>query len=165
MPDKICAFPKCGKKVRARGYCSTCYYRLARRGTLRINTQTQKWKHRLSNVNQTDKTATCANCGEVKIVRRGAHSKQWRCSVDANARSKERKRKVRQVKKDRLLDHCEICNSKNSLCWDHDHKTDLFRGTLCNDCNIALGLFKDDPNRCVAAANYLKRAYEQGSPL
>jgi len=38
---------------------------------------------------------------------------------------------------------------------DHSHKTGKTRGLLCNACNSGLGMFKDTPKFCVAAARYL----------
>jgi len=56
---------------------------------------------------------------------------------------------------------CKICgihSSKlsKSLNVDHDHKTKIFRGLLCTQCNQALGLFKDDIEVIKNAVNYLK---------
>src|SRR2546426_11979458 len=55
---------------------------------------------------------------------------------------------------------CAICKEKprrSRLAVDHIQGTDEVRGLLCNLCNPALGLFKDDPDRLEAAIKYLKR--------
>ena len=41
------------------------------------------------------------------------------------------------------------------LTKDHDHKTGKWRGVLCRRCNMALGLFDDDPVRMLKAADYV----------
>ena len=40
---------------------------------------------------------------------------------------------------------CEIpnCGSTKKICFDHDHKTNEFRGWICDNCNKALGHVKD----------------------
>lgn len=52
---------------------------------------------------------------------------------------------------------CDICKkeckTKKSLSVDHDHETGIVRGLLCNSCNRAIGMLKDDPI-------VLKNAYE-----
>lgn len=56
---------------------------------------------------------------------------------------------------------CAICGCSpkerhpGKLCIDHDHKTGEVRGLLCTQCNIAIGLFKDDPKLLKAAIKYL----------
>lgn len=163
LSKQICSTPSCGKAVTARGYCVACYYRKLRHGNLEPGSQTKRWKHRLSKIDEVSKTAVCAHCGEVKIIRRGANSKQWRCSTDANYRSREYKKAYRQDKKSQLTDHCEICDTKENLCWDHNHQTGLFRGTLCSNCNKAIGLFLDNPALCIKASEYLVGKSEQSS--
>lgn len=39
---------------------------------------------------------------------------------------------------------------------DHCHQTGKFRGFLCNECNIALGKFGDDPEVLRNALRYLE---------
>ena len=41
---------------------------------------------------------------------------------------------------------------------DHCHKTGVVRGLLCANCNRALGLLADDPERMLAAAHYLQES-------
>ena len=56
-------------------------------------------------------------------------------------------------------DNCQICGcTMTKKCIDHDHKTKKIRGVLCNNCNTALGLFKDDPVRIENAIRYLEQA-------
>lgn len=64
-------------------------------------------------------------------------------------------------------DVCAICGGSNesgrSLAVDHDHGCcsgnqacgTCVRGLLCSNCNMALGLFKEDPARLKAAVAYL----------
>ncbi len=55
---------------------------------------------------------------------------------------------------------CAICGDKpkiGRLAVDHVHGTDKVRGLLCNLCNPALGLFKDDPVRLAKAIACLKK--------
>ncbi len=58
---------------------------------------------------------------------------------------------------------CAICNQLptgkghcSRLHVDHCHKTGKVRAMLCNNCNHGLGHFRDEPERLVAAANYLR---------
>ena len=37
---------------------------------------------------------------------------------------------------------------------DHDHATGKVRAVLCHQCNTALGLLGEDPNRMIALASY-----------
>ena len=53
-------------------------------------------------------------------------------------------------------DCCEICETKNNLCYDHDHKTMEFRGVLCSSCNKGLGNFEDTLEGVMKAVKYLE---------
>lgn len=57
---------------------------------------------------------------------------------------------------------CALCGKtqeeeKSALCVDHNHETGQIRDLLCRVCNRALGLFKDDPQLLIRAAEYLER--------
>jgi len=58
---------------------------------------------------------------------------------------------------------CSICGAlhipgrRTGLVIDHDHKTKIFRGLLCQTCNRALGLLKDNIKILKKAIRYLKK--------
>lgn len=57
---------------------------------------------------------------------------------------------------------CGICNRRlyskryKAFCVDHCHATGEIRGLLCHNCNRALGMFQDDPDRLHRAAEWVK---------
>ena len=57
---------------------------------------------------------------------------------------------------------CKLCgstgpgNGHEYFCVDHHHGSGRVRGLLCHNCNTAIGLLKDDPVLCEAAAVYLR---------
>jgi len=56
---------------------------------------------------------------------------------------------------------CAICETeepgKRGWVLDHCHSSGDVREFLCTQCNTGLGLFKDDPDRLLAAAMYIMR--------
>lgn len=60
------------------------------------------------------------------------------------------------VKVKKIQDNkCAICSKECLLMADHCHKTNKFRGLLCNDCNLGLGRFFDSVDILEKAKNYL----------
>jgi hypothetical protein len=55
---------------------------------------------------------------------------------------------------------CQVCGThpsgKHRLHFDHDHATGKFRGLLCGNCNTALGLLGENPERIMKLISYLK---------
>jgi hypothetical protein len=61
---------------------------------------------------------------------------------------------------------CSICgidnngkyrNKDRAFAVDHCHNTNKIRGLLCSDCNIAIGLLKDNTKYLQSAINYLNK--------
>jgi hypothetical protein len=57
---------------------------------------------------------------------------------------------------------CDICDKPargdktgRRLSVDHDHATGKFRGFICHNCNVALGLVHDDKDVLVRMIEYL----------
>ena len=53
---------------------------------------------------------------------------------------------------------CKICGTvpDKTLHIDHCHESNVVRGLLCGQCNVGLGMFKDDITLLLEAINYLK---------
>lgn len=54
---------------------------------------------------------------------------------------------------------CEICSrppGKRGMQFDHDHVTGQFRGWICANCNVALGLVNDDAGILALMIEYLQ---------
>lgn len=71
--------------------------------------------------------------------------------------SNKKKQKIKALKKQNW--ECSICRTPISdlgkAHWDHDHRTGRFRACLCINCNIGLGMFKDNPDLLIRASHYL----------
>tara|TARA_R100000365_G_C2732526_1_gene62509 strand:- start:268 stop:669 length:402 start_codon:yes stop_codon:yes gene_type:complete len=87
---------------------------------------------------------------------------------DAKELNKKHQRKFRynlteEQFKNMIIDcnnKCTICEQSFNdikMCIDHSHDTGKVRGLLCDDCNKALGLFKDSTVNLKNAIDYLKR--------
>jgi hypothetical protein len=62
---------------------------------------------------------------------------------------------------------CEVCGgppTKNGFVFDHCHQHGHFRGWLCHNCNVILGLAKDNTDRLRKLIAYLDRTRENTAP-
>jgi len=62
---------------------------------------------------------------------------------------------------------CAICGrdrptgGQANFSVDHDHKTGAIRGLLCDPCNQAIGLLKDNPAIAESLADYLRTSQQR----
>ncbi len=123
-------------------------------------------------------TKTCSKCGKnlpIKIFHRrtyksgtvGLQSRCKPCQTNVRREYYKPNEKTRQRLKisnefyEELMsnDNCAICGcTMTKKCIDHDHKTKKIRGVLCNNCNTALGLFKDNQKVMKDAIQYLEQS-------
>ena len=111
----------------------------------------------------------CAYCNEYKMLSEFSYHSKSKHSGHRNQCKtcvSDHKKHTEQLRKDNPIPHnhkCPICNrdekqlnlkNKRFVC-DHNHTTKEFRGYICNDCNIALGIFEDEPERLIQALVYL----------
>lgn len=54
-----------------------------------------------------------------------------------------------------------LCRRQSKLHMDHDHKTMVFRGLLCQGCNRALGMCQDSSEKLKGLIIYLEGAHEE----
>ena len=102
--------------------------------------------HKLTNINETERTANCAECGTVRIKARP--NGKWRCKIGwkkgsekyNRLRNKRRKKPYRKFKKD----YCEKCGfiPEHTVQLDVDHIDSNHKNndisnlqTLCANCH------------------------------
>lgn len=159
-----------------RSLCRSCYARHQKAGTA----EQFPARSRPDLSQRTEKV--CGTCGELKSLDEFAKSKgrvdgrstrckqcyrdQWSPAKDRESQLLKRYGLTIQDYDQLLVAQggvCHICggpshirdNDPLSFAVDHCHATGKVRGLLCANCNRGLGLFKDDPDRLMAAAMYL----------
>jgi hypothetical protein len=89
----------------------------------------------------------------------GIHPYCKDCSAERHLMSKYGLTKADKTKMHQKQNgSCAICKEDvllSDIVVDHCHTTGKVRGLLCNACNKAIGLLKDDPKRCIVMARYL----------
>lgn len=108
-------------------------------------------------------------------------SKAWATQKIAKTNSNSVKRGYSKLKctNEELLillnnsnNKCYICNKQENLSKNHEilnidhcHKTGIVRGLLCNNCNVGIGLFKDNIEILEKAILYLKQFDGVSAPV
>ena len=151
----MCETPGCQRPAAIRGYCEPCYRTGRRNGTI----EPKLAKHHIDPISVAHGRGHCCLCGDVPVK---LGKTRWVC-----ASSRHGARRTTAVQ---LLTaqggRCAICSDPitASAPIDHDHTccsgrawcSNCIRGLLCEDCNLGLGRFRDDPARLLAAVRYLE---------
>ena len=93
----------------------------------------------------------------MSMVKRGLIDVSFRKTGCLESKYKERAKKEKRAGR-KQPKSCEICKCERTLCFDHDHKTDKFRGWICQHCNSALGFVNDDTKILKKMIEYLQGA-------
>lgn len=138
---KGCSVDNCLREHKAHGLCRLHYERLRDKGNLGKEIPLIK------------KTCSVTNCKKF-------HSAKGFCKTHYNQHTKYH---LTKEQLNSLSSKCEVCGSQDNLNIDHDHKCcpskitcgKCVRGVLCNNCNTALGLLRDDLSLFKKAISYL----------
>lgn len=109
------------------------------------------------------RSSWCKPCAREKVraYQKTPAAKAWRLEHDLRVNynlSVEQYNKLFAKQKGR----CAICKTTRAgrgrrFHVDHDHKTNVVRGLLCNSCNRALGLFQDSLVILQKATHYMEK--------
>ena len=171
-----------GARARAGGDLVVCGRRPASRKA------PGKTTHVLSNIDESKRLATCALCGQTKIVWRpyANGGGVWGCYTTRNSAGQTTYKPNADYKhvicpfcgkhhrwdrhsgkacREKVFDYfgrkCAACGKTQDevkLAIDHSHETGEVRGLLCYVCNMACGKLKDNAEAMRNAAAYLESA-------
>lgn len=124
-----------------------------------------RWDNKAKNY----KKARCAECENRRMREDRIKNGEKRRQLDREMYSRKREhyyvynRKKffnltdEEIKRVQSVKNCQICGktSQRKLVVDHCHATNKNRGVICNQCNLALGHFKDDIDVMRRALEYL----------
>ena len=160
---KICK--KCGIEIFGHGlkeYCGKCRKEVKK-------TNGQKWKE-----NNRERLREDAKIyAEQNKTKRTVYRKKYEQRPEVKERIKQNlfKNKLKREYNLTIEDYSEFVGSQNGCCAicgrhqsifgkkldiDHCHINGIVRGLLCNQCNQALGLFKDNIDILASAISYLQ---------
>jgi hypothetical protein len=138
---KICLDDECRENAISKGYCDKHYRRFKKTGT--------------SKTVQKKQICKVDGCEGKHLAKSLCYTHYW-----MNA-----KKVTIDDKADMLIKNhngaCDICGTdkprypNRRLAIDHDHKTGIVRGMLCQKCNVGLGNFNDSPDLLNKAIKYL----------
>ena len=146
---------KCGEKkiLKGRGLCNDCYmYEYRENNINKIRKLTKKSNEKRKDYHKRYyKVYYILRKEEYKIKSREKHLRR-RYGINSdiyNSILKEQNFKC-------LVCDCNLKELKRNPDIDHNHKTGEVRGILCSNCNVAIGLLKEDTKLIKKALLYLE---------
>jgi hypothetical protein len=117
----------------------------------------KKWYEENKNKKITEKCSfQYENCNELRNHKGGTY-----CQYHYQIMAKANKYKITPLQVLELYKetNCNICNTElnDKSCIDHNHITMQVRGVLCNNCNVIIGLAKEDKKILKNTIKYLKK--------
>ena len=122
----------------------------------------------------------CISCNEFKTYdmytprTRNKEGQPVELRNDCKSCMSSKRKTVSNLKKYNKIpdDHtCPICERKSKdfmhryggspFCLDHDHESLQFRGFVCQDCNVGLARFNEDPFTMARAIKYINEWNER----
>lgn len=120
-------------------------------------------RHKLLEKNEETMTGVCAVCGPVAVLWR--NNRNLRYVVCKTARNLDRHKYGKLPLPPNTLallasqnNSCAICKDPlliNDVNMDHCHESNRWRGSLCRNCNLGLGYFKDNVESMQNAIDYV----------
>jgi hypothetical protein len=154
----------CKKNLRSSngsGYCWACFKKNTDGSKTKYNKNYRKNKGLIDEslfheccgcnkkLNKGSKSGYCGNCfhNNVHNIKTIYGQKRWNCGLAKIFHWKSRGIDLTEEDIDRhnKINYCEICENillKDKV-MDHCHKTGKYRGTLCRQCNAAIGKLGD----------------------
>lgn len=158
-----CSFEGCSKPLKCSGWCSG-HYEQHRKGATLKPLRPRSW------------AGLSCHCGQ-PIKAKGLCQKHYDLTrTNRQGTLEQRRSRILRFHYGMTLDEynkmhrdqdglCAICHNPESaqnagivknLAVDHDHATNRIRSLLCQNCNTAVGLLKDDPKLAEKVADYLR---------
>lgn len=124
-------------------------------------------KHILLFIDDYNKKGLCKACGYVTIYWKNSNvkSSHWICADSKNIYAKGKHRlRVYGVSPDqwdammaKQKGRCAGGCDREATHLDHNHDTGKFRGILCHQCNVAIGLANESAEQLNRLADYVQR--------
>lgn len=130
-----------------RGFCIECYcdHYPDNPVTVKSNASSRDWKSRNpEKVREQKRRYRKKHAARLKRKASEYQSKRWKARFEKIAGRPKPK-------------NCEICNQTGRICFDHCHRSDKFRGWICSQCNIVLGMVYDSPELLEKMISYLNK--------